>query len=205
MAEYQMREPMLPDQRMRYPRMKLQGQRDLDRIARQISEGNTFTQGDIVGIVKALALHIAQEMGRGYSVKIEGLGVFTPRLGLRKDAEPEMEGGTKRNARSICVSGVNFRADKELVRETDRYCDLVRSATKPRRSSTRYTPEQRLRIAQEYLEQYPILTVTGYEVRTGLLHDAAAKELRKWADMPDSGIGRSGSGSHRVYIKKERV
>lgn len=205
MAEYEMQDFALNGQTVRFPRMKITGRRDLDYLAKSISEGNTFTQGDIVGIVKALALHIAWEMGNGNSVKIEGIGTFTPKLGLLKGVEREQGDGKgqKRNARSICVSDINFRADKEFVRETWRYCDLQRSSRKPRRSSTKYTPEQRLSIAQQYLEQHPMMTVGIYSYLTGLLHDAAAKELRKWAAMPGSGIGTQGRASHKVYVKRE--
>lgn len=40
-------------------------------------------------LTKALAQAIAYEMGQGHSVKIDGLGIFTPSLGLRDGAERE--------------------------------------------------------------------------------------------------------------------
>lgn len=38
---------------------------------------------------------------------------------------------------------------------------------------------------------------------TGLLRNAAALELKRWSEMPDSGIGYTGRGSHKIYIRKE--
>lgn len=63
-------------------------------------------------------------------MKIEGLGVFTPALSIYPDKEREQpqESTTKRNARSIYVSGVNFRTDKALIRETNHWCELERAS-----------------------------------------------------------------------------
>ena len=40
-------------------------------------------------------------------------------------------------------------------------------------------------------------------INTGLLQTAATKELKQWADLPESGIDITGRGSHRVYVKKK--
>ena len=140
----------------------------------------------------------------GRSVKIEGIGVFSPALALREDKEREKtdENAVHRNAQSIVVGNINFRADKRLVGETRRKCRLERAHWRPRRSSQKYVPEQRLDIARKYLEENPYLTVRIYCRLTGLLKSSATTELRKWAHTPKSGIGISGYGSHRIYIKE---
>ena len=79
---------------------------------------------------------------------------------------------------------------------------LERSDWKFRKSSTRYTPEERLGLAREFLETHSYLTVSDYAALTGLLRNAAAKELRRWAEDETSGIGRSGRGTHRVYVRR---
>lgn len=207
MAEYQMQTSNLPNEEgeeILFPRMKIWGQVDLDYLAKNINYASTFTPGDITGLVKALTQAIAHEMGQGHSVKVDGLGVFTPSLGLRKGVERESAkpGGQKRNVFSICVNNINFRADKDFIQETGQHCYLDRSQWKFRHSSNRYTAEQRLKLAQDYLETHPLLKVSDYCELTGLLHDAAARELKKWGEAPDSGIGYTGRGSHKVYIKK---
>lgn len=204
---YEMQESNLPNEegkRILYPRIKLTGQRTLDDIANQISHASTFTPGDIKGLVQALVEEISYGMANGQSVKIEGLGIFTPALGLRKGAERETgePGAHRRNASSICVSDIHFRADKELVEKTGRQCQLERSEWKFRKSSQRYTPQERLKLAQDYLAANPFLTVKDYGELTGLLSTAAGKELRQWSEQEDSGIQRTGRGVHRVYIKK---
>lgn len=207
MAEYQMQELTLPNEegkKVLYPRMKLWGQVDLNYLASHINYASTFTPGDIKGLVTALTEAIAREMGEGHSVKIDGLGVFTPSLGLRDGVERESgePGGHKRNAMSICIKNINFRADKDFIQETGTHCRLDRSEWKFQHSSKRYTAEQRLKLAQDYLEQHPLMNVTDYCKLTGLLRDAAARELKLWDETPDTGIGHTGRGSHKVYIKR---
>ena len=207
MAEYQMQELTLPSEdgkKVLYPRMRIQGQVDLKQLAEQMSFASTFAAAEIVGVVQSLTRAMAWEMAQGRSVKIDGLGIFTPALGLRKGVERESAepGSTKRNAASIHVKDINFRADKELVSETDLNCTLERSERKFRRSSRQYTPEQRLRLAQEYLTQCPRMTVGDYSALTGMVRSTAAAELRRWAALPESGIGTAGRGTHVMYVKE---
>lgn len=198
-----------------YPQMVLTGQTDTEQLVRRIAARCTFSPGEIKGVIGELADALAVEMGAGHSVKIDGLGVFTPSLALLPGRERELPQAGKeeataadkdtarRNARSIRVGGVNFRTDKALVRETDKWCELQRAPWKPARSSKRYTPGQRLELARQYLEEHPLLTVSTYQRLTGLLRSAATKELRQWGHTPGTGIGISGSGSHRVYVKAD--
>ena len=211
MAFYEMQESNLParedGKRLLFPRMKLTGQVNLDYIAARIGEQSTFSTGDIKGLIQALSDVVADAMASGQSVKIEGLGLFTPSLGLRDGFEYETAGEdeTKRNASSIYVNNVRFKADKELLSKTQQGCRLERSPWKFRKSSDKYTPQQRLALALKYLETNPVLTIAEYSRLTGLLHDAASRELRKWKDDPKSGIGIQGRGSHRVYVKAEKA
>ena len=156
MAEYNMQELNLPGEdgkRILYPRMKLYGQVDLETITEKIAYASSFTRGDIIGLVQAITDEIAYQMGQGYSVKIDNLGVFTPALGLRQDRERETgeEGDTKRNAVSICLKDIHFKVDKELLYRTARHCHLKRSTDKFQRSSQVFSPQERLERAKEIL------------------------------------------------------
>lgn len=139
------------------------------------------------------------------SVKIDGIGTFTPSLTLGRDKEREdpEEGGSHRNAQSIFIGGVNFRVDREMVRNISERCQLERAPWKKQRSSNKFTSEQRLALALKYLDEHPFLTVWEYRKLTGLLQTAATNELRQWGHQPDSGIEITGRGAHRVYIKKK--
>lgn len=207
MAEYEMQELNLPTEdgkRILYPRVKLCGQVDLQEVAEQIAMRSSFPRGVVKGVVEELATEMAFHMARGWSVKVDGIGVFSMALGLQQGKERETgeQGETKRNARSIGISDINFRVDKELLLKTAKYCTLERSTQKFHRSSKKFTPEQRLALAQEYLENNPYMKVADYCQLTGLLPCSASRELKKWSHLPDSGIASEGSSPHKVYIKR---
>ena len=142
-----------------YPKMVMTGQTGTRELAEYIAMTSGFSKGVTEGVICELGEALAHEMGMGRSVKIEGLGVFTPALSIYPDKEREQpqESSTKRNARSIYVSGVNFRTDKALIRETNHWCELERASWKPAHSSKKYTPEQRLALAHQYLANTPSL------------------------------------------------
>ena len=114
----------------------------------------------------------------------------------------EEDDARKRNATSIYLNNINFKADKEFIRQTAVNCKLKRSKTKFRQSSQKLLPEERLKRAQEYLRENGIMSVSDYCRITGLLHNSAAIELRKWREMPETGIDTKGRGTHKVYILK---
>ena len=208
MPNYVMKE--MPDlqgkgETITYPQRVMTGQTSTRELAEYIAMKCAFSKGVTEGVICELGEALAHEMGLGRSVKIEGLGVFTPTLALLPDKEREKpeKDATKRNAQSIYVGGVNFRVDKELVRGTNEWCNLKRAPWKPARSSKKYTAGQRLSLAQQYLNEHPYLTVRNYQQLTGLVRATATVELRKWAHTPGTGIGISGYGSHRVYIKQK--
>lgn len=90
----------------------------LETPVRSMSYAASFTPGDIVGIVRSAAQAMAENMADGNSVKIDGIGVFTPSLGLRKGVKREsgVEDEPRRNAASICVDSIRFRRTRIAAR-----------------------------------------------------------------------------------------
>lgn len=185
-----------------YPRMELQEVCGLDELARRVAAGTTFGVGEVTGVISQVARWMAVMMGQGRPVKLDGVGTFTPALGLKKGREREEPDGSgaRRNAASIEVSGVHFRVDKELVRELRRSCRLERSPEQRRLSRPTCSPEERLALAQAYLRRHPVMRVADYAALTGLSRTTAGQELRRWAQAEGSGIGAQGMASHRVYV-----
>ena len=190
---------------LRYPRMVMEQCCETDELARWVASGTTYGEGEVRGILSEVARWMALTMAQGRSVRREGLGLFTPALGVRRGKEREEADGStgRRNASSIRVSRIHFRADRELVRATDRHCVLERASGQGRRSVSKYTPEERLALAQRYLEQHPAMSIGDYAALTGLSASTAGRELRRWYQTPGTGIGASGFGTHRVYVKRE--
>ena len=112
------------------------------------------------------------------------------------------EGEQKRNAQSIEVNGIGFRADKELISKTDRECDLERGGVS-RLKVSKYSLEERIVLAKKYLENHVMMRVGDYAALTGLSHSKASIELRELCERPDAGFKAQGRGSHRVYIKRD--
>ena len=122
-----------------------------------------FSAGDIEGVLLQTAIEMARLMAEGRSVKIDGIGTFTPSLTLGRDKErEEVEGGKHRNAQSIFIKGVNFRVDRTMVRNISERCRLERAPWKRKRSSEKFTPEQRLALAIKVSRR------TSFPYRSGL-------------------------------------
>ena len=158
------------------------------------------------GLVKNVMTHVvdamAELMGKGYSVSIDGLGTFRASLGLEKDKEMDGfdEGETKRNARSLRLTGINYRADKELIKNANHHCKLER-AGEARLHHSPYSPEERLEKALQYLEEYGAMRVVDYMNLTKLSRTKAAMELKGFGEDASSGITFIGRGSAKVYVK----
>ena len=186
MARYIIEE--MPDlqktgKRITYPKFARIDNTSIKELAQRVGDVSGFSAGDIEGVLLQTAIEMAHLMAEGRSVKIDGIGTFTPSLTLGRDKEREdpEEGGSHRSER----------------------CQLERAPWKKQRSSNKFTSEQRLALALKYLDEHPFLTVWEYRKLTGLLQTAATNELRQWGHQPDSGIEITGRGAHRVYIKKK--
>ena len=140
MAMYVMEE--MPDihgtgEQVLYPRFAMIDQVSTEDLIRQIASSSGFNVGDVEGVITQIGIEMAHQMAEGKSVKLDGIGTFSPSLALCKDKEREKtgEGETHRNARSIVVGSVNFRVDRKMVRRINGRCLLERAPWKSQRSS----------------------------------------------------------------------
>lgn len=207
MAKYFMQE--MPDMRkegetLLYPRMEITGTCETEELVETCIKGSTFNRGEVRGALDLIAGTMARFMAEGRSVRIEGIGLFTPTLTLKKGKEREDAQGNspRRNAASIEIGGINFRADRTLISETNSHCDLERGSSVKKCRRPKNTAEERLAIAKKYLEENPFLTVTEYSKLVELNRTTAAKELKAWATDKESGITMKGLGTHKVYVKR---
>ena len=160
-----------------YPRMIIKGQCSTEELIEDIAHHTTYNTGELRGMIMALKDAMALEMSRGYSVKLDEIGTFTPSLGITEGKEAEQPAGeTRRNARSIKIRNINFRADKELIRKTEGHCTLERESGTSKLKTSRHM------------------------ALTGLSHTTAARELQKWGTTPETGILPKGQRTHRVYV-----
>lgn len=191
-------------QRVVYPKMVRTGIRTLDDAARRITSKSTYTPSDIRGMVSAITEFIGQSIAEGYSVKIDGLGIFTATLGFRPEAKSgEPDKDMRHKAPSVEIRSVKFRADNSLIRQMKQDSRLERTSRNKRKTITSVsTQKERLAMAIRYLEEHAYFTVADYQQFTGMLHTAAVMELQEFCRHPESGIRKDGRGSHVVYVRR---
>ena len=184
---------------------RLQTERNIDfkELAEHIERRrNIMDKGLVMNVMNHVVDALAELIGKGHSVTIDGLGTFRASIGLEKDKEMDTFDGdeTKRNARSLRLTGINYRADKVLIREANRHCKLER-AGEARLHHSPYSKEERLNLALQYLEEHGAMRVVEYMELTGLSRTKAAMELKEFRQDLSSGITFIGRGSSKVYVK----
>ena len=186
-----------------YYRLQTERNIDFNELAQEIeSRYGMMNRGVVKNVMAYVVDAMAELMGKGYSVSIDGLGTFRASLGLEKDKEMDGfdEGETKRNARSLRLTGINYRADKELIKNANHHCKLER-AGEARLHHSPYSPEERLKMALRYLEKHGAMRVVDYMNLTKLSRTKAAMELKGFGEDSSSGITFIGRGSAKVYVK----
>lgn len=186
-------------------RMKIEGNIDTEQFMDEIAyPGSGLSRANVVSVMTAMAEQLARCMANGYSVTLDRIGTFKPQLGVVKDKEVDSfeAGEPQRNAQSLEVNGVSFRADKKLVRNTNRQCRLERGGTSRIKPSP-YSEKERLARALRYLDEHSVMHVSDYMHITGLKRTSATLELQRLRCDPTSGITFSGWGKHKVYVRKK--
>ena len=189
-----------------YYRLKTNRNIDTPEFVRSLSHAfNGMKEGDIIRVLMATADHLGELLGEGYSVTLNGIGNFKATIGLEEDKELDTLDGneTKRNAQSLQLKGVNYRADKELIKKASQHCKLEREGI-ARIHRSPYSKEERLTLALEYLEKHGAMKVANYMELTGLSRTAATLELQEFRRDITSGIDFIGRGSAKVYVKRAK-
>ena len=187
-----------------YYRLKTENHVDFPHFIETLHRSNNgISEADAIRVLLSTAEHLAELIGKGHSVTLDGIGTFKATIGLEEDKELDTLDGneTKRNARSLRLKGVNFRADKELVKKASKDCQLQREGT-ARIHRSPYTKEQRLNLALEYLEKHGAMKIADYMELTGLSRTTATLELQEFRRDMNSGIDFIGRGSAKVYVKR---
>ena len=186
-----------------YYRLQSQGNIGFNELAEHIGRRNgMMSKGLVMNVMEHVADAMAELLGKGHSVTIDGLGTFRASIGLEEDKEMDTFDGneTKRNAQSLRLTGINYRADKSLIKQANRHCKLER-AGESRLHHTPYSKEERLKLAHQYLEEHGAIRVVEYMELTGLSRTKATLELKEFRQDASTGITFIGRGSAKVYVK----
>lgn len=207
MARYIKQE--LPDlrrtgEKKAYYRLKTEQKIDFHQFIDRISSHNSgISRGEAFRVLMHATDTLAELLAEGYSVTIDDMGTFKATVGLVEDKEMDSfeEGTPKLNARSLRIDGVNFQADKKLIVNVDKRCELKRAGVSKLRRSP-FTKEERLQKALEFLSSHGAMRVKHYMELTGLSHTVAVKELREFERDASSGITSIGRLASKVYVRR---
>lgn len=191
---------------MVYYRMKRRETLELEDFIKRCHRFNgMFPTSVLQGAIMIVCEQLADELSKGFNVKIDGLGTFHAKLGLNdynpgRKMDSFEEGTRKLNAASLGVTGVGFRADKELVRAVAVKCKLERGGEDRLRKS-KYTKEERIERAIQYLRKAGFMHVKDYAALNGLSYTTAYRELNRGL-VGSATITSRGSKSARIYFLK---
>ena len=186
---------------------RMQTERNID-AAEFIEEvagiGTGLSEGAVTHVLGQLTHTLARLLADGHTVTVGGLGTFRATLGVMEGKEQDSfdTDEPKRNAQSIEVKGVNYRADKALVKDIRVQCRLERGK-ESRLHRSPYSREERLARALAFIEEHTVMRVMDYVKLTGLSRTTASLELRELCQDPTSGIRSMGQKASKVYIKRQ--
>lgn len=214
MAKYilqELPEEMTDGKKVMFPKMKTYSLHDYETVVRHIHAcDSTFSEGVIRGVLNAFTSAMKIWMPMGHNIKVDGLGVFSLSLGFdtsmpSEEALSQLPDGTdpKTKYRHVCIKGINFKPDQELLQELNNRASFDRSCAEvkvPRKN--RYSYEERLAKAQAIIGTNGFMTLTDYVLATGLSRSAASADLRRIVADSDSGITTRGSHSHKVWVAR---
>ena len=198
-----------------YPKMKIYSLYDYDKV---IQHMRVFAGGISEGVIRAVFDALATEMKScmpwGHNIKIDGLGVFSLSLGFDTSSASEQEEALKQESndyadpklkyRHVCIKGINFKPDPELLKEMNKQATFDRVGVDvevPKES--KYSREERLAKAKEIIGRHGFMTLSDYAVATEQSRSGASKDLRRLVADADSGIIALGEHSHKVWVEKK--
>ncbi len=196
-----------------FPKMQNYSLHDYETVIKHMrSYATNFNEGSIRAVFDALVSVMESWMPLGHSIKIDGLGVFSLSLGFDDSTPSEKalsqaqddkddEAGQKTKYRHICIKGINFKPDPQLLKELNRQTDFDRTQSGvivPKKS--KLSDEERLAKAQALIKKNGFMTLSDYAKATGMCRTVASKDLKRMVDDVTSGITTRGAHSHKVWI-----
>ena len=218
MANYYLQklpEGMREGEKVVYPRMQTYSLHDFETVLKHMhTYAANISEGTMRAVLEALTETMKSWMPLGHSIKIDGLGVFSLTLGFdtstpsekaianQKGQDDERE-DPKTMYRHICIKGINFKPDAELLADMNRettFDKVEADVVVPRKGML--SRDERVAKAKAVIDENGFMTLSDYVQATGLSRTSASLDLKKLVADPTSGIMSRGSHSHKVWIKR---
>ncbi len=196
-----------------YPKMQTYSRHDYEQVVHNMRVyANGIGEGIIRAVFDALVQAMTTWMPLGHTMKIDGLGVFSLSLGFDtstasekaelKKQEFDDDADPKLKYRHVCIKGINFKPDPELLKEMNRQAtfdrvgvDVVVPKTSP------YTLEERVATAKAIIRSRGYMTLTDYALATKQSKTTASNDLKRMVADPDSCITTRGQRPHKIWIE----
>lgn len=202
-------EEMSDGKKVVFPKMQTYSLHDYDTVIKHMrTYAGSISDGLIRAVMDALVSTMQSWMPLGHSIKIDGLGVFSLSLGFDSSTPSEKsisqeQGGEdlKAKYRHVCIKGINFKPDAELLKDMNKQATFDRVSTDvvvPKKC--KYSREERLEKAKAIIERYGYMTLSDYALATEQSRSSASNDLKRMTADADSGITTRGSHSHKVWI-----
>ena len=213
MANYvlqELPEEMADGQKIVYPKMQTYSLHDYETVIKHMRDyAGNISDGLIRAVFDAFASVMESWMPLGHTIKIDGLGVFSLSLGFdtsspseKAIANSDKKDNIKSKYRHVCIKGINFKPDAELIKRLNRQTTFEKVETNivtPRKK--KYSLEERIAKAKAIIEKNGYMTLTDYALATDQSRAAASNDLRDIVADITSGITTRGSHSHKVWVK----
>ena len=178
MANYYLQklpEGMREGEKVVYPRMQTYSLHDFETVLKHMhTYAANISEGTMRAVLEALTETMKSWMPLGHSIKIDGLGVFSLTLGFdtstpsekaianQKGQDDERE-DPKTKYRHICIKGINFKPDAELLADMNRettFDKVEADVVVPRKGMLRR--DERVAKAKAVIDENGFMTLSDY-------------------------------------------
>lgn len=164
----------------------------LEDVCEHINEVASLNSSDVKGALEAFFRFLSLKLQSGYSVELEGLGIFSVSLKSRPVIHEKGREGL-----DVQISGVNFRCAPRLRKAVQ-----ASTLTKVKRSPEPFPEtEQRRRRMLTYIERRGAINLHQYAAVNSCSMYRAGKDLQ--AFLEEGLVTRAGLGTHKVYLRAD--
>ena len=173
-------------------------------IEKMRSHNHAISESVVTAVLTDVADYLGEMLAMGYTVKLDDIGTFSLSLDFDDEKPVEMQGDDdKMLHRKVKVKDVNYKSDPELVKRVNRDIELKRDmGGVSRLYKQRYTLEERIERGRQLLEKQSFFTLQEYANLNNLSRTTASLELKRLTHGEDAPFDYTGSGSHKVWVKK---
>lgn len=177
-----------------------------DEVATRIQASSTLKKADVLAVITELGDLICEQMAQGNSVKLEGLGIFSPSLKLDGVEEVKRQGSDSAYLRTknVHIDRVRFKVQNDVLEAANHAFAPARDTDDGVVVPTTELSEvgERKELVRKYLMTSPVMTIQNYMNITNLRRTNATNELKAWATGPDAFLEDIGAGTKHLYHLK---